>query len=123
MKMYIIVGFILLIGVICEPHDVIVQLLYKPKDCRDIGQHGDTMYVQYLGRFYDSKETFDSSYRRNNVPFNYKLGIGGVIEGYQIGTKDMCINERRRLIVPSKYAYGASGTGSMLTSYIKDYTI
>ena len=94
-----------------EPEDVIVQLLYKPKDCKDIGRHGDIMHVQYLGRFYDTRKVFDSSYRRNNVPFYYTLGVGGVIEGYQIGTKDMCINERRRLIVPSKYAYGKRGTG------------
>ena len=94
-----------------EPEEAIVQLLYKPKDCKDIGRHGDIMHVQYLGRFYESKKVFDSSYRRNNVPFYYTLGVGGVIEGYQIGTKDMCINERRRLIVPSKYAYGSQGTG------------
>ena len=75
-----------------------------------MAKHGDTMHVQYLGRFYESRLKFDSSYDRNNVPFNYKLGVGGVIEGYQIGTKEMCINERRRLIVPSKFAYGASGT-------------
>ena len=95
-----------------EPADVIVQILYRPIECKDIAHHGDTMHVQYLGRFYDSKETFDSSYRRNNIPFKYVLGVSGVIEGYQIGTKNMCINERRRLIVPSKYAYGAGGTGN-----------
>ena len=94
-----------------EPDDVIIQVLYKPKDCKDIGRHGDVMHVQYLGRFFDTRKTFDSSYRRNNVPFYYTLGVGGVIEGYQIGTKNMCINERRRLIVPSKYAYGNKGTG------------
>ena len=79
-----------------EPDDVIIQVLYKPKDCKDIGRHGDVMHVQYLGRFFDTRKTFDSSYRRNNVPFYYTLGVGGVIEGYQIGTKNMCINERRR---------------------------
>ena len=96
-----------------EPEDVIVQVLYRPKHCHDIAQHGDTMHVQYLGRFYKSKKKFDSSYDRNNVPFYYQLGIGGVIEGYQIGTKNMCINERRRLIVPSKFAYGTKGTGNI----------
>lgn len=96
-----------------EPDDVIIQVLYKPKDCKDIGRHGDVMHVQYLGRFFDTRKTFDSSYRRNNVPFYYTLGVGGVIEGYQIGTKNMCINERRRLIVPSKYAYGNKGTDNI----------
>ena len=96
-----------------EPDDVIVKILYKPKDCQEVGQRGDKMHVQYLGRFFDSRETFDSSYNRDNVPFQYTLAVGGVIEGYQIGTKNMCINERRRLIVPSKYAYGSSGTGSI----------
>jgi len=93
-----------------EQDEVTIQYLYKPKECKDMAKHGDTMHVQYLGRFYESRVKFDSSYDRNNVPFNYKLGIGGVIEGYQIGTQNMCINERRRLIVPSKYAYGAGGT-------------
>lgn len=103
----------LVVAVNSEPDDVIVQILYKPKDCKQMGRHGDIMHVQYLGRFYESKKMFDSSYRRNNVPFYYTLGVGGVIEGYQIGTKEMCINERRRLIVPSKYAYGKDGTGNI----------
>ena len=112
MKIILILMCLLWIAACAEPDEVIIQILYKPKECKEVGQHGDTMHMQYLGRFYDeNRKTFDSSYNRNNVPFSYQLGVGGVIEGYQHGTKEMCINERRRLIVPSKYAYGSRGTG------------
>ena len=114
---WLIILVSLVVAMYCEPDEVIVQVLYKPKECKEVGQHGDIMHVQYLGRFYESKKVFDSSYRRNNVPFYYTLGVGGVIEGYQIGTKEMCINERRRLIVPSKYAYGKDGTGWLSTFF------
>jgi len=45
------------------------------------------------------------------VPFQFQLGIGAVIKGWETGLLDMCAQEKRRLSVPSKLAYGEKGSG------------
>ena len=53
------------------------------------------------------------SYERvGAVPFQFQLGIGAVIKGWEIGLLDMCATEKRRLTVPSNLAYGEKGSGN-----------
>lgn len=70
---------------------------------------GKTLKVHYRGTFLDGKE-FDSSYSRN-TPFEFKLGAGNVIQGWEIGAKGMKVGEKRTLVVPADMAYGAQGAG------------
>jgi FK506-binding protein 2 len=48
---------------------------------------------------------FDSSVDRG-FPFDFKVGVGQVIRGWDEGLIGMCIGERRKLIIPSGLGYG-----------------
>ena len=72
---------------------------------------GDIVDVHYTGTFLDGKK-FDSSYDRNE-PFEFTLGIGEVIKGWDEGIAYMKEGGKAKLIMPSSLAYGASGAGSI----------
>ncbi len=66
---------------------------------------GDTVQVKYIGRFENGK-IFDQSGPKD---FFFKLGKGEVIKGWDEGVGTMKVGGRRKLIVPSKLAYGDAG--------------
>ncbi|MGB3922269.1 MAG: FKBP-type peptidyl-prolyl cis-trans isomerase [Minisyncoccia bacterium] len=70
---------------------------------------GDTVVVHYIGSFPDGK-IFDSSLDRN-VPFEFILGTGSVIRGWDEGIVGMRAGGRRILIIAPDYAYGTAGAG------------
>ena len=53
------------------------------------------------------------SYERGD-PFEFLLGNGEVIQGWDQGLISMCVGEKRRLVVPPELGYGASGAGVKL---------
>lgn len=61
-------------------------------------KNGDVITMHYSGKLTNGKE-FDSSYSRKQ-PFNFKLGAGQVIPGWEKGVPGMCIGEQRKLTVP-----------------------
>jgi FKBP-type peptidyl-prolyl cis-trans isomerase len=64
--------------------------------------------VQYVGvTFKDGKE-FDTSWGKQ--PFQFTLGGGQVIQGWDQGVLGMKVGERRRLTIPADLAYGAQGS-------------
>lgn len=69
---------------------------------------GDQVAVQYVGVLYDTGKEFDSSWKRNQ-PFNFQIGSGQVIKGWDIGVVGMKEGGRRRLTIPPDLAYGPSG--------------
>ncbi len=74
-------------------------------------QTGDIVDVHYKGTFLDGKQ-FDSSYDRGE-PFEFTLGRGQVIKGWDEGISYMKEGGKATLIMPSSLAYGASGSGSI----------
>ena len=72
---------------------------------------GDTVSVQYVGVAYSSKQIFDSSWSRGQ-PFQFVLGKGTVIPGWEEGVVGMQVGGRRELIIPPNLAYGAQSPGS-----------
>lgn len=73
---------------------------------------GDNISVQYTGKLTDGTK-FDSSYDRNQ-PFEFTIGTGQVIRGWDEGLMGMQVGEKRTLTIPSDMGYGAAGAGGVI---------
>ncbi|MBY0110032.1 MAG: FKBP-type peptidyl-prolyl cis-trans isomerase [Candidatus Babeliaceae bacterium] len=60
-----------------------------------------------------SDKAFDSSIKRGQK-FQFKIGVGQVIKGWDEGVMGMKIGEKRRLYIPASLGYGARGAGSAI---------
>lgn len=80
---------------------------------------GKSVSVHYTGWLYDSAEPgnkgkkFDSS-RDRGAPFNFPLGGGRVIKGWDVGVEGMRVGGQRTLVIPASMGYGARGAGSVI---------
>ena len=69
---------------------------------------GDTVVVHYTGVL-ENGTKFDSS-RDRGQPFDFPIGQGQVIKGWDEGVMSMKVGGRRKLIIPGELGYGAQGT-------------
>ena len=75
----------------------------------DKAEAGKTAVVHYTGWLLDGTK-FDSSVDRG-TPFEFQLGAGRVIKGWDEGVATMNIGGKVELIIPPDLAYGSSGAG------------
>ena len=77
---------------------------------------GRTVRVHYTGWLYENGTKgakFDSSKDRND-PFEFQLGAGHVIRGWDEGVAGMKIGGKRKLTIPPELGYGARGAGGVI---------
>ena len=74
--------------------------------------HGHTVSVHYTGTLTDGTK-FDSSVDRG-TPFEFPLGAGMVIAGWEEGIAGMNVGGKRTLTIPSDLGYGAHGAGNAI---------
>jgi len=75
-------------------------------------KRGQTVKVHYTGWLENGKK-FDSSVDRGE-PFEFTLGIGEVIKGWDEGVSTMKVGTKRKLIIPPQLGYGDHGAGSAI---------
>ena len=82
----------------------------------DTAQSGHYVTVHYTGWLWENGakgEKFDSSLDRND-PFEFGLGQGMVIQGWDEGVQGMKIGGKRSLLIPAELGYGARGAGGVI---------
>jgi peptidylprolyl isomerase len=77
---------------------------------------GTKVTVHYVGVSFSTGDEFDASWNRGQ-PFQFKLGKGKVIPGWDRGVAGMRVGGRRKLTIPSAMAYGARGAGGVIAPH------
>lgn len=79
----------------------------------DTAMPGHNVEVHYVGVAWSNGRQFDASWDRNDT-FEFGLGAGQVIAGWDQGVRGMQVGGRRRLTIPPHLGYGAHGAGGVI---------
>ena len=74
---------------------------------------GSVVNVHYVGVSWSTGQEFDASWNRGEL-FDFPLGAGHVIKGWDQGVQGMKVGGRRRLTIPPHLGYGAAGAGGVI---------
>lgn len=74
---------------------------------------GDFVEVHYVGVSWSNGKQFDASWDRDET-FEFRLGAGQVISGWDRGVAGMKVGGRRRLTIPPELGYGRQGAGAVI---------
>jgi FKBP-type peptidyl-prolyl cis-trans isomerase len=95
-----------------------VKVYEGPTECADADKvkSGDYLEMHYTGTIDESSKTgekgkkFDSSRDRGHT-FDFQIGAGRVIKGWDEGIVGLCKGAKATLVIPAEMGYGASGAG------------
>jgi peptidylprolyl isomerase len=79
----------------------------------DEATEGKKVSVHYVGVAFSTGEEFDASWNRG-TPFQFPLGGGRVIAGWDQGVVGMKVGGRRKLVIPPHLGYGERGAGNVI---------
>ncbi len=74
---------------------------------------GHNVRVHYVGVSWSTAQQFDASWDRGDE-FEFRLGRGQVIQGWDDGVAGMKVGGRRRITIPPEKGYGARGAGGVI---------
>jgi peptidylprolyl isomerase len=74
---------------------------------------GNNVEVHYVGVAWSTRKQFDASWDRGET-FEFRLGAGQVIKGWDQGVAGMKIGGRRQITIPPNLGYGAAGAGGVI---------
>ena len=74
---------------------------------------GKEVVVHYAGVAWSTGKEFDASWNRGDL-FDFRLGAGQVISGWDQGVAGMRVGGRRRLTIPPHLGYGSRGAGGVI---------
>jgi len=85
----------------------------KPGDGKTKPKAGDKLTMHYTGTLASNGQKFDSSVDKGR-PFEFQIGLGQVIRGWDDGVMQMSLGEQATLYITSDYGYGAEGAGDVI---------
>jgi peptidylprolyl isomerase len=74
---------------------------------------GRDVEVHYVGVAWSTRQQFDASWDRGDT-FQFGLGAGQVIKGWDDGVAGMKVGGRRRIVIPPHLGYGKAGAGGVI---------
>ncbi|MEY3589014.1 MAG: hypothetical protein RJA47_1610 [Actinomycetota bacterium] len=78
-----------------------------------VAASGNIVEVHYVGVAWSTNRQFDASWDRGET-FDFRLGAGQVIQGWDEGVAGMRVGGRRRLTIPPHMGYGDFGAGGVI---------
>ncbi|PIA49976.1 hypothetical protein AQUCO_01300604v1 [Aquilegia coerulea] len=86
---------------------LVVEELEMGKPDGEKASPGTKVSVRYIGKLKKNGNIFDSNI--NRAPFQFRLGVGEVIKGWDVGVTGMRVGDKRRLTIPPSMGYGQKG--------------
>eukprot|EP00939_MAST-03C_sp_MAST-3C-sp1_P003990 g3990.t1 len=89
------------------------KTVLKEGDKKTYPKKGDALTMHYTGTLVSDGTKFDSSLDKGR-PFQFTIGVGQVIRGWDEGVMQMSLGEKAILTISSDYGYGARGAGGVI---------
>ncbi|XP_058247119.1 peptidyl-prolyl cis-trans isomerase FKBP7 [Hemibagrus wyckioides] len=102
--------FLNLICATVSSDEVKIEVIYLPENCTQKVRKGDLLHAHYDGYLAkDGSQFYCSRSAKDGQPHWFVYGVGEVIKGLDIGLKDMCPGEKRKITVPPSFGFGEKG--------------
>ncbi|KAA6401157.1 MAG: putative FK506-binding protein 2 precursor [Streblomastix strix] len=90
-----------------------ILTLKKPDDCTKTSKLGDKLFVKYAAFLLETGNQLANIYE-SQEPYNFRIGEGKVLKGWDQGLLGMCKGERRKLFIPSELGFGEQGIDDLI---------
>ncbi|KAK9075214.1 hypothetical protein SSX86_003535 [Deinandra increscens subsp. villosa] len=91
------------------PNGLVIEEIQMGKPNGKRADPGKKISMRYIGKLKKNGKIFDSNIGK--APFKFRLGVGQVIAGWDVGVKGMRVGDKRRLTIPPAMGYGSQGAG------------